>query len=166
MANEVQLEVLRTEFKQIEEELIQKHFELGMSSSGKWRKSLKTEVYLKDNNRLVAQITGLNYTEQLAFGRRPGKFPPISAIEQWIKDKPINFIETEISISSLAFLIARKIATEGTKYFQQGGTDLIQSVVTPERIQRILDSVGNAYIQPIVSGLISQLQSIPKAQTS
>jgi hypothetical protein len=159
--NEEQVALLEAEFNLIEKELVEKYIQLGMKASGKWEKSLETEVAMS-GNKLTAKITGLNYTEQLVFGRRNGRFPPIDAIKQWILDKPINFVESQITLDSLAFLIARKIATEGTKYFQQGGTDLVEAVITPQRIQKILNVVGNSYIQPIVTGLVTQLKNIAK----
>jgi hypothetical protein len=65
-------------------------------------------------------------------------------------DKPVRFLG-QIKISSLAFLIARKIAKEGTKYYKQGGTDLLEAVITPERIQLILDQVSEFYVDSFTS---------------
>ena len=101
----------------------------------------------------------MKYTEQLIFGRRPGKFPPIAAIEKWIMDKGIT-LEGKITASSLAFLIARKIAKEGTKYFQQGGTDLIESVITPQRIQSIISKVKEINVTIVSRGLVEQLKKV------
>ena len=42
----------------------------------------------------------------------------------------------------MAFLIARKIARNGWKREEYGGVELISSVVTDERIQKIIDEVG------------------------
>lgn len=133
-------EILRLEFELIKTDLIAKHIELGMKASGDWIDSLEVEV-----SGLSAKILGNSYTEQLVNGRPPGKFPPISMIEKWIRDKNISPTDN-ISVSSLAFLIARKISKEGTDYFKQGGTDLIEAVITPKRIQRIIDNVSEFYI--------------------
>ena len=51
-------------------------------------------------------------------GRRPGKFPPIDNILDWVKAKPQlarpnRLDRKEISPKQLAFLVARKIATKG-----------------------------------------------------
>ena len=92
---------------------------------------------------LNAKLFGEAYGQQLETGRRAGKFPPIDAIKQWIQDKGIaSRIQGQISISSLAFLIARKIAKKGWKREGYGGVELISSVVTDERIQKIIDEVG------------------------
>ena len=131
-------EILDKEFNEIKKDLIEKHIELGMRASGKWVESL--EVITEGN---TTKILGLEYTEQLINGRKPGNRPPIEAIKQWIIDKGIiNQIQGKITVTGLAFAISIKIAKSGTRYFQEGGTDLVSSVITPERIQSIIDEVG------------------------
>lgn len=140
----------------IKTELVAKYDELGMRASGEWEQSLEVKV-----SGLSGIITGSHYTEQLVNGREPGKFPPIKAIRQWILEKPIHFVG-KIKLSSLAFLIARKIANDGTKYYQQGGTDLIESVITPERIQQIIDDVSFFQVNEFtseVTGFLEQLKT-------
>jgi len=153
------IEILNIEFEAIRKDLITKHEQLGMKASGKWADSLEVKI-VGDNDKSVSQIIGEKYTEQLTFGRKPGKFPPIKAIEQWIKDKGIYHISMKIGISSLAFLIARKIAKEGTKYFKQGGTDLIESIITAERIQKIISQVKEINVTTFTNGLIEQLKQV------
>ena len=51
-------------------------------------------------------------------GRRPGKFPPIDNILEWVKAKPQltrpnRLDRKELAPKQLAFLVARKIATKG-----------------------------------------------------
>ena len=149
-------QILNREFNLIKEDLIKKHVELGMKSSGEWINSL--EVF-STNER--GKITGKEYTNQLVRGRKPGKFPPIDAIKNWIVDKGIvNKIKGDITVSSLAFLIARKIAREGTNYFQQGGTDLVDAVITEQRIQSIIDMVGNELTITLVSKIENDFKQI------
>jgi len=146
--------ILQKEFEALKQDLIAKHIELGMPASGNWERSLVVEV-----QRLKATIHGAPYTEQLVNGREPGKFPPIAAIRQWILDKPIPFVG-KIKLSSLAFLIARKIAKEGTKYFKQGGTDLVEAVITPERVQSIIDQVSEFYIDSFTTEITGFLKKM------
>lgn len=148
-------EILSEEMDLIRLDLIQKHIDLGMKASGQWVDTIEAITV-----RLSGSIWAQHYTEQLVDGRRPGKFPPISAIEQWIIDKGIKPIDEKISTSSLAFLIARKISREGTEYFKQGGTDLVEAVITPERIQRIINRVSTFQIQSFTSEIKTVLQSI------
>jgi hypothetical protein len=130
--------VLSKEFELLKDDLIKAYDAKGMRASGKFAETLEVKV-----NGLTAQLWGESYAQQLETGRRAGKFPNISAIEQWIKDKGIaNRIQGEISITSLAFLIARKIAQRGWKREEYGGVELISEVVTDVRIQKIIDEVG------------------------
>jgi hypothetical protein len=58
-----------------------------------------------------------DYWRWVEYGRGPGKMPPISAIENWIKIKPVipdSRTGKVPDTRQLAFLIARKIATYGT----------------------------------------------------
>jgi hypothetical protein len=136
-------EILQQEFDALKTELIAKYDELGMRASGHWADSL--EVVVSGNN---AKIIGESYSQQLEYGRNAGGKSGTGtsfseAIEQWIKDKGIaSRIEGEISVSSLAFLIVRKIMREGWKREEYGGVNLITQVITPERIQQIIDRIG------------------------
>lgn len=62
-------------------------------------------------------------------------------------------MEDRISTSTLAFLIARKIAEKGTD--KQRHLQVYNQIITPERIQAILDRVSqlnaNAFIQEVVA---------------
>lgn len=137
-------EILSREFDMLIDDLIAKHRELGMPASNQWIETLENR-----SERLSGQVWGQDYTEQLVNGREPGKFPPIKMIEKWIYDKGIT--PDNITVSSLAFLIARKIAKEGTEYFKQGGTDLVDAVITPQRIQSIIDKVSEFHINSFLS---------------
>lgn len=147
--------ILIEEFESLKEDLIAKYDELGMRASGQWADSL--EVQVKGDN---AKITGLNYSDQLEYGRKPGRMPPSEAIEKWIYAKGIAArIQGEISVSSLAFLIARKISREGWKRENNGGVDLVSQVVTPERIQSILDRIGELYTNTFTNDIINYLKA-------
>jgi hypothetical protein len=75
------------------------------------------------------------YADVIEYGRKPGaKMPPVSAIEQWIKLKPLKlrnrqgeFIKsTESAIKSAAFAIAKSIGEngiEGINYYQDAIND-------------------------------------------
>jgi hypothetical protein len=152
-------EILKVEFEEIKKDLIKSYEEKKIKASGKWAKSLEVEVIQKEYKH-TARIFGEKYTEQLVFGRKPGAFPPIKAIEQWIKDKGIQPIEKNLKISSLAFLIARKISQEGTKYYKQGGNDFIEKIITPQRIQEIIDKVSELNVTVFTRGLIEQLKQV------
>ena len=75
------------------------------------------------------------YADVIEYGRRPGaKMPPISAIEKWIKIKPLKlrnrqgeFIKsTESAIKSAAYAIAKSIGENGiapVPYYQEAIDD-------------------------------------------
>jgi len=150
--------ILQKHMEEIKHDLIAKYRELGMKASGQWEESLEVKV-----ERLSGTILGEPYTEQLVNGRAPGKFPPISAIRQWVIDKGINYYGKQSTLNSIAFLVARKIAQEGTRYFQQGGTDLVSSVITPQRIQRIIDEVTFFHINQFTSDITGFLEQMKAA---
>jgi len=149
-------EILLTEFEALKNELIAKYDELGMRASGQWAESLSVSV--SGNS---AEILQEGYGEQLENGRKPGTPPPSEAIEQWLRDKGIaNRLEKGMTISSLAFLIARKIGREGWNRQRHGGTKLISSVVTPERIQFIIDKIGESQLTEFTTKISDYLDTL------
>lgn len=60
------------------------------------------------------KLLATGYVHFQKIGRKPGHWPPIEDILQWIKDKGI---QSDIPEKSLAFLIARKIFRKGTDIF-------------------------------------------------
>lgn len=150
-------DILIQEFESIKTDIIDLYDQKKMRASGNFAESLEVVM----NGETSVKLLGNDYAVQLEQGRKPGKFPPIKAIEQWIKDKGIfaNVLQ-EIKISSLAFLIARKIAKDGWKREKSGGVELISSVITDERIQSIIDKVGEVETIKFTNELIDMLQSI------
>lgn len=72
------------------------------------------------------------YGKFVESGRKPGKFPPISAIKSWCKVKGID--------ESLAYPISRKIYKFGIK-----PTPFISDVIKSENIEsKIIEGVGEA----------------------
>lgn len=63
-----------------------------------------------------AKIVGEDYFRYQQDGRGPGGFPSIEKMLAWIKIKRI-IPRDKISLKSLAYLFARKIATVGTDIF-------------------------------------------------
>lgn len=82
----------------------------GIRASGQSANTLK-----KESTATLGRLYGKHYIQFQKVGRRPGKYPPIESIIQWIRDKKID---PDIPIKSLAFLIARKIAKSGTDIHQ------------------------------------------------
>jgi hypothetical protein len=97
------------------------------------------------------------YADVIEFGRRPGaKMPPVKAIENWIRIKPLKlrnkqgaFIKsTESAIKSAAFAIAKSIGEkgiEGIKYYSEAIED-----TWPEFEDRMIES----YIKSVENRLL------------
>lgn len=94
----------------------------GSKDTGKLISSIKTEVKKNDTNyEVVLHLE--DYWKWIEDGRPAGKFPPTSNILKWIQTK--NIMPKPYTLPSgkqvvpsnmqLAFLIGRKIATEGYK---------------------------------------------------
>lgn len=96
----------------------QKLTEKEINASYKLLNSVETTVKRGDDTFTVT-INLEPYWIYVENGRKAGRFPPISKILEWIRCKPVipysdsrGRIPTE---EQLAFLIARKIANEGTE---------------------------------------------------
>ena len=108
-----------------------------------------------DAMRFEASATPTGYRLQLfmpesgltlIFGRKPGKFPPLIDIQQWIEDKGIvprpdeNGKATSITAnakgySPLAYLFARAIANKGNTVHQNGPpSSLFAKLLSPEAV--------------------------------
>lgn len=88
---------------------------------GKLRGSIATEIQGRAVNIRGIVATPLIYGLPVERGRRPGKMPPVDAIEYWVIRKGIASPGPESR--SVAFLIARAIGARGTKgafMFQEG----------------------------------------------
>lgn len=86
-----------------------------VNASGDLSNSVK--YLLKNKNNIYEiDLELADYWKYVENGRKAGKFPPISKIENWVKVKPIlptayqGKLPTE---KQLAYLIARKIARKG-----------------------------------------------------
>lgn len=118
----VPISQLLNEIRQI---YTQEQIDKGLRASGESARSLRTEATATEG-----RLYGAKYFYQQIHGRRPGKFPPISAILEWIKIKGIKARESSTTERQLAFLFARKIAKQGTDIFQgkKAGLEVDQKV--------------------------------------
>ena len=85
-------------------------------------------------------------------GRRPGKFPPIDNILDWVKAKPqlarpSRLDRKEITPKQLAFLVARKIANKGI----QPGNQLEEAIdIVYARWKDRIDAAITADIETVI----------------
>ena len=136
--------------------LVENYNRLGLRASGEWEQSLKgTQEETETGIKVI--ISGSKYTEQLSIGRRPGKMPPRQVILNWIREKNI---QSELKPQTLAYLIQRKIGTEGIKVpnkYNAGG--LVTDVLTTERINDLIKNVGNVILAKQKSDILTSLKN-------
>ena len=107
------------------------------NASGKLS-SFKTECVM-EGSLFEVIFTLQDYWKYVENGRRPGKFPPVDAIKNWIQIKPVvpRAINGKVpSTDQLAYLIGRKIAIKGIapkkllKESLEASTDKIEVLVS------------------------------------
>lgn len=121
VSSEILSEFLATlnEYAQKAEELYKRKLtDKSINASYKLLNSVET-VVRRNDDEFVVTIHLEDYWYYVENGRGPGKFPPIDKILEWIRIKPVipytdsrGRLPTE---EQLAFLIARKIAEQGTE---------------------------------------------------
>lgn len=101
-----------------------------VNASGNLAASLRVEVSESATGyRLL--LYAASYALSLEYGRKPGAFPPLKAIQAWIETRGIvpspdangrapSVKANDKGYSSLAYLIARKIANNGTEIYRLG----------------------------------------------
>lgn len=150
-------EILDIEFEKLKRDLIVEYDTLGMRASGEFERELEVR-----SEPLQATLLGAQHSEQLEYGRgKTGSSsttsaePLIERIKKWILQKGIA--AQGITVGSLAFLITRKIHREGWNRAKHGGVGLLSKVITEQRMQLIIDKIGNEMTMVLVSKLEKQL---------
>ena len=96
--------------------------------------------------------------EYLEYGRRAGKQPPIEAIEEWIRVKPIIPYAVNGKVPDtrqLAFLIARKIGWEGTE-----GRKPLTKAMYSDNAENIIQEIKQAFANQVNDYLIEQIKTL------
>jgi len=90
----------------------------GSNASFALNDSMRTIVNIFDD-RMEVDIELEDYWYYVEHGRKPGKFPPVNKIKEWITVKPVMPYPDKKgripTVDQLAFLIGRKISKEGTE---------------------------------------------------
>lgn len=116
-------------------------------ATGRLASTARFEVVYKDTTYEVG-LWLQDYWKYVENGRKAGKFPPLSKIEEWIRVKPViprpNKNGTLPTEKQLAFLIGRKIANEG---------------IAPKNIlQRTVDEVNDNMLMSIKMAIMEDIQ--------
>jgi hypothetical protein len=128
-------------------------------ASGNLSKSVKfsIDVNLADE-RYTFQLDMAPHWAVVDEGRKAGKQPPVQSIMKWLKYPNVKSklgkenrdlsLKTfkDYELKGLAYVIARKIGKEGTE-----ATHFFSSVVTQERLDRLIADIGDAAIVDITA---------------
>lgn len=140
LSQEENEKILKEEMEKLRDDILVVYNASGKRTSGEFEKGLEVEY-----NGLTAVLKGYTYLG----GRRAGKQPPIKAIEDWIRAKGLKPVEDEMTTSTLAFLIARKIAQEGTR--KENHLPIYTQVITPQRIDEIIQKINTLNLSAFIN---------------
>lgn len=111
------------------------------------------DVVVEHNgDKLVISLLLQPYWKYVEYGRKPGKFPPIDNIKDWIKVKPVipdarnGKVPTE---NQLAFLIARKISREGIPARKP-----IEKTVYSDAVESIIQDIKSEIVKQLKQQLM------------
>lgn len=126
--------ILNEELEALQQRLIENHIRAGQRASGRTISSLRVSV---DDDHGV--LFGRQAFGTLETGRGPGKVPKgfYKIIQQWVTDKNIQVEKPK----SFAYLVARKIANEGTELYRLGGREDVYSKEVEETVKNIMNRV-------------------------
>lgn len=129
------MELVSSELEALKQKVIENQKNSGQVASGRTIASMKVEV-TEDGGVLW----GRSPFGTLETGRKPGKVPAgfWKIIRQWMEDKGIRVQKPD----SFAYLVARKIANEGTQLFRNGGRDDIYSPEVKDTVERVSQGIG------------------------
>lgn len=155
-------EILREEIDSILQDIIQVYNDSGRKASGQFEEGLEA-VYSFSPFSMTGTIRGFTYLAGRGKTKKKGKAGEPTVQEQileWLKQRGIKPIEENMKLSSLAYLIARKIHKEGTN--RSEWLRVYEQVITPERIQRIILKVSQLNVNRIVNEVTAQLEVLTK----
>lgn len=129
-------EAILSHINKVDIDFFKQQRDRGINASGK---SEAGAELIATNTTGELKVFRYVWTNLTGVGRKPGKFPPLEMIRNWIASKGI--VPQDISMNSLVYLIARKIARKGTDIFQNKrvGISLDEAVSKnePEFIQNL-----------------------------
>lgn len=118
--------------------------------------SVKYIVDTGTKGRIELNLSLAHYWKYIEQGRKPGKFPPISAIERWIEIKPVIPRPMKNgklpTTQQLTYLISRKIAIEGIE-----PQHLLQ-----QSVNSVMDSMMEFITEAITKDLENNMELIFK----
>ena len=147
-----------SELDSIVDDLKEKHLQLGMKASGNWLNSLEVEI-----DGYTGIIKGIDYTTYLTKGRPPNRNSSHKELMGWAVWAGKTFIKDWVEAKGLPhnpMAVAYNIAKNGTSWYKEGGSDLVDGVITDDRVAEVQEAVGLQIGLSIAEELTRELQSI------
>lgn len=113
-----------------------------------------------DSSGDAGDLTGDSHWYYTIHGRRPGTQPPLEAILEWVRKKPIV---ADISERSLAFLIARKIGRVGTDIYLGKRPGMALPIIIEEANRDFKQDLKSKLRAEITKDFGDQLRQVFKA---
>lgn len=149
-------EILRMQSLNLAEYIKQKHGQAGQIASGRTRDSI-TASSTGDTMQITARKGAATYMER---GRKPGRVPHnfVAVIHDWMISKGLASGDEQQQLTT-AWMIADSIAKNGTRLYQQGGT---QDVYT-KPIERTIPIIEDKILFATVRNILEEIEKIKKA---
>ena len=150
-------EVIKVEIESIINDIIKVYNDSGRRASGEFAEGLEA-IYEPNKGTIKGYLylAGHGPTKKKDMSGEP----TVEQILKWIKIKGIKPLEEKTSLKSLAFLIARKIHREGTD--RSKWLKIYEQVITPERIDSIIDRVSTLNVNKVVTEFKAKLEVFEK----
>jgi hypothetical protein len=144
-------QIVEEEFNKLIDDITAAYEQSGKKVSGEFETGLK-----------VTSIGSSWILEGFGYlaGRIAGLAPPIADILRWVQARGLRPIIESQTQSQLAYAIATKIGQEGTN--SQYHLKIYEQVVTPMRIQEILDRVVQLNVTAFVDAVSVELKLLTK----
>ncbi|TGE08759.1 hypothetical protein [Hymenobacter fodinae] len=127
-----------------------------MNASGRAARSLRYYIIGRESG-LTLVIAGIDYSYHLEYGRGPGKFPNVASLRTWVRRKfkiTGTDAKTQRKVKSIAYLIGRKIAQEGTILHKAAQPSGILSKATGSvALQQLKKRLGPALVERTAGAL-------------
>lgn len=138
-------DIIKQELEAVFKEAVALYESSGKKASGNWPKGKDIREI---NNG--AELWSYAYLAGRGPTRNGNRGEPTlqQRILEWLQIRGIKPIEQKMKISTLAFLIARKIHREGTD--KKRHLAVFEKVLTPQRIQEIIDKVSEMNLNQFV----------------
>lgn len=120
-------------------------------ATGELKDSIYYDVRTISDNNFLLEFEALEYFYYVNYGRKPGSWAPVDAIQDWVIDKGIT--NNAEDVRSIAYLINRKIFEKGIK-----PTNILEKVFNEFDYEPTIKSVTDYMEVNITDNMIAQIK--------